>query len=263
GAVAERTRLGEELATLRAEGAALAATLADERAAAEALAARVAELEGELDGARRQSTAQEDARHQARERLEAAMSRLDAAAPAPAPRPAAPADPDAWREQLTVGLSGAASLPAAVAAALAALGGALGWEAGVGWWPDERGRALRCVEAWAAAGAGLDAFATWAWQASVEPDGPDLRARAVNDGASGEEEAGAAAPAFLGLGRRLVLPVVADGETIGALELFSRDATPPPEGRLEALRPAGAQLGQVAHALDLAARRRRGPVSAL
>jgi PAS domain S-box-containing protein len=148
-------------------------------------------------------------------------------------------------------LAQALTLEEAAPRILASIGGTLGWEIGVLWEVEGRGRLLRCVDVWLAHPDRVKGFEEATRSVSFAP-GLGLPGRVW---ASGEPawigdvtrdgnfpRAHAAAEASMGGG--VAFPIRGGGPVLGVMEFFAPEMQDPEPRLLEMMAVAGAQVGQ-------------------
>ena len=141
---------------------------------------------------------------------------------------------------------------------------ALGWELGIVWALDREAAVLRFVEAWRAPGVDVGEFERVSSRrefgrgegllGSVWERGEPLW---VEDLAAEQIFPRAPLAGRAGLHAAVAFPVLMQGETIAALEFFSREMRPPDAALLAMMSHVGSQIGQVIERQRAEAERRR------
>lgn len=136
-------------------------------------------------------------------------------------------------------------------ALLAGVGELLGWEAGGFWLPDAAGEVMACAAFWSADEEASRPFADQSLALRL-PRGTGLAGRVwasgepvwVPDALVDPNFPRAAAAGEAGLRGAVALPIVADGEVVGAMDFFSARMRAPEESLLEMMSTISAQVGQ-------------------
>lgn len=148
-------------------------------------------------------------------------------------------------------LAEATTLGEAAPRILEAIGEGLEWQFGALWLVDKANDVLRCVEVWSAPGGEASDFAATTRSITLAR-GVGLPGRAwasdkpawIADLTQDANFPRADSAAQSGLRAAFAFPIALGGETLGVIELFSRDAQPPDEKLLEMMTIIGGQMGQ-------------------
>jgi signal transduction histidine kinase len=148
-------------------------------------------------------------------------------------------------------LTEADSLDQAASRILAIVGEQLDWDLGTFWRLDRGAQRLRCSALWLAPGRECAEFAEGTRKATFgSGEGPPgrvwttRRAEWIDDLASEQSCPRRPAPGGDGPKSGLAAPILARGECLGVLELYSRESRPPDEQLLEMMTNLGSQVGQ-------------------